>query len=46
MSRSLAIFTALMASMVTPAELGESYTSSLYTRVSRTSPDALPSRRT
>ena len=46
MPRSLAIFAARMASMMMPAELGESQTSSLYSRFSGTSPKARPSRRT
>ena len=44
--RSFAIFAARSASMMTPAELGESQTSSLYSRLSGTSPNARPSRRT
>ncbi len=43
MPRSLAIFAARTASMITPAEFGESQTSSLYYRFSGTSPKALPS---
>ena len=46
MPRSLAIFAARTASMMMPAELGESQTSSLYSRLSGTSPNARPSRRT
>ncbi|CAM5629565.1 hypothetical protein SGRIM128S_07594 [Streptomyces griseomycini] len=46
MPRSLAIFAARRASMMTPAEFGESQTSSLYSRFSGTSPKARPSRRT
>src|SRR4029079_1193414 len=46
MPRSLAIFAARIASMMIPAELGESQTSSLYSRLSGTSPNARPSRRT
>src|SRR5674476_1235509 len=46
MPRSLAIFTARSASMMMPAEFGESHTSSLYSRFSGTSPKARPSRRT
>ena len=46
MPRSLAIFAARIASMMMPAELGESQTSSLYSRLSGTSPNARPSRRT
>ena len=45
MPRSLAIFAALIASMTMPAELGESQTSSLYSRLSGTSPKFRPSRR-
>src|SRR4051812_45514305 len=44
--RSFAILAARTASMITPAELGESQTSSLYSRLSGTSPKARPSRRT
>src|SRR4051794_26723062 len=44
--RSLAIFAARMASMMMPAEFGESQTSSLYSRFSGASPKARPSRRT
>ena len=44
--RSLAILAARIASMMMPAELGESQTSSLYSRLSGTSPKARPSRRT
>src|SRR5664279_938066 len=44
--RSLAILAARTASMITPAEFGESHTSSLYSRLSGTSPNARPSRRT
>lgn len=36
----------LTASIITPAELGESHTYNLYSRVRGTSPKALPSRRT
>ena len=39
MPRSLAIFAARTASMMTPAEFGESQTSSLYSRISGTSPN-------
>ena len=46
MPRSMAIFAARMASMMMPAELGESQTSSLYSMLSGTSPKARPSRRT
>ena len=46
MPRSFAIFAARSASMMTPAEFGESQTSSLYSRLSGTSPNARPSRRT
>ena len=46
MPRSLAIFAARTASMMTPAEFGESHTSSLYSRFSGTSPKARPSSRT
>src|SRR5690606_34364792 len=46
MPRSLAILAARTASMMIPAELGESQTSSLYSRLSGTSPKARPSRRT
>src|SRR5450756_2742618 len=46
MPRSWAIFTARTASMIMPAEFGESQTSSLYSRFSGTSPKARPSRRT
>src|SRR5436189_1737101 len=44
MPRSSAILAARTASMITPAELGESHTSSLYSRFSGTSPKARPSR--
>ena len=44
--RSLAILAARTASMIIPAELGESHTSSLYSRFSGTSPNARPSSRT
>ena len=44
--RSLAILAARSASMMTPAEFGESQTSSLYSRFSGTSPNARPSSRT
>ena len=40
------IFAARTASMMMPAEFGESQTSSLYSRLSGTSPKARPSRRT
>src|SRR5690242_16641874 len=43
MPRSRAIFAARTASMMTPAELGESHTSSLYSRLSGTSPNERPS---
>src|ERR1700722_3110852 len=46
MPRSLAIFAARTASMMTPAEFGESHTSSLYSRFRGTSPKARPSSRT
>ncbi len=46
MPRSLAIFAARTASMMTPAELGESHTSSLYSRFSGVSPKDFPSSRT
>ena len=46
MPRSLAIFAARIASMMMPAELGESQTSSLYSRLMGASPNARPSRRT
>ena len=46
MPRSLAILQARSASMMTPAEFGESHTSSLYSRLSGTSPKERPSRRT
>ncbi|SLJ65799.1 Uncharacterised protein [Mycobacteroides abscessus subsp. abscessus] len=46
MPRSLAILAARTASMMMPAEFGESHTSSLYSRFSGTSPKARPSRRT
>ena len=46
MPRSLAILAARIASMMMPAELGESQTSSLYSRFSGTSPNARPSSRT
>ena len=46
MPRSMAIFAARTASMITPAEFGESQTSSLYSRLSGTSPNARPSSRT
>ena len=46
MPRSSAILAARTASMITPAELGESHTSSLYSRLSGTSPNARPSSRT
>jgi myo-inositol-1-phosphate synthase len=46
MPRSAAILAARTASMITPAELGESQTSSLYSRLSGTSPNARPSSRT
>ena len=46
MPRSLAIFAARMASMMMPAEFGESHTSSLYSSESGTSPKLRPSRRT
>ena len=46
MPRSSAIFAARTASMMMPAELGESQTSSLYSRFSGTSPNARPSSRT
>jgi myo-inositol-1-phosphate synthase len=46
MPRSLAILAARIASMMMPAEFGESQTSSLYSRFSGTSPKARPSRRT
>jgi hypothetical protein len=45
MPRSWAILAARMASMITPAEFGESQTSSLYSRLSGTSPNARPSSR-
>ena len=44
--RSLAILAQRIASMMMPAELGESHTSSLYSRLKGTSPKAEPSRRT
>ena len=44
MLRSLAILAVRMASMTMPALLGESQTSSLYSRLSGTSPKARPSR--
>src|SRR5262249_42601820 len=43
---SLAIFAARIASMMTPAELGESHTSSLYSSERGTSPKLRPSSRT
>ena len=46
MPRSFAILAARMQSMMMPAELGESQTSSLYSRFNGTSPNARPSRRT
>ena len=46
MPRSSAIFAARIASMMMPAELGESQTSSLYSMLSGTSPNARPSSRT
>ena len=46
MPRSLAIFAARIASMMMPAEFGESQTSSLYSMLSGTSPNARPSSRT
>src|SRR5437016_839087 len=46
MPRSRAIFAQRSASMMTPAEFGESQTSSLYSRFSGTSPKARPSSRT
>src|SRR5215213_6284998 len=46
MPRSRAILAARTASMMTPAELGESHTSSLYSRFSGVSPNDLPSSRT
>src|SRR5690606_5585394 len=45
MPRSLAIFAARMASMMIPAEFGESQTSSLYSRLTGASPKFRPSRR-
>src|SRR6476469_6457989 len=46
MPRSLAILAARTASMITPAEFGESHTSRLYSMFSGTSPNARPSSRT
>ena len=40
MPRSRAILAARIASMITPAEFGESQTSSLYSRLSGTSPNS------
>src|SRR3954463_3715574 len=45
MPRSSAIFAARTASMMTPAELGESHTSSFTSALSGTSPKARPSSR-
>src|SRR6266542_2554023 len=45
MPRSRAIFAARIASMMMPAEFGESHTSSLSSALSGTSPNALPSSR-
>ena len=45
MPRSSAIFAARTASMMMPAEFGESQTSSLSSALSGTSPNDLPSRR-
>ncbi len=44
--RSSAILAARTASMMMPAEFGESHTSSLYSRFSGVSPNERPSRRT
>src|ERR1044071_7480419 len=45
MPRSRAIFAARIASMMMPAEFGESHTSSLSSALSGTSPNVLPSSR-